>query len=330
MSVVQKVSSKKQSDMLNGVLIAGGFALLFFGADFLVKGSVRLSLRCGISSLIIGLTVLAFGTSTPELFVSLRANLHGNGDIAMGNIIGSNIFNIAFILGLAAVLQPIKITSPLIMQDIPVMIGATILFVVMSRNFSLQRVEGAILFGILIIYIVMTVRVAGQSDEPELTEEMERRLPARGGSMVMNLIWVAGGITLLVMGSNLLLKGAINIAVEAGVSQAVIGLTLVAAGTSLPELSTSVMAAFKKESDLAVSNIVGSNIFNVLCIGGLNPLIRPLQFSDMEQMDLIVMTIMAVILLPLSLTGLRIGRREGSLLLGSYGAYLYYIWPHAH
>jgi len=308
-------------------LILGGFLLLFFGADRLIHGSVRLSLRLGITPLVIGLTVVAFGTSTPELFVSLRANLGGNGDIALGNIIGSNIFNIAVILGLAGLIHPITIASQLIRQDIPVMIAATILFVVVSMGLVIERPEGAVLFALLLVYIAITVRVAKEDCEPELTDEITHHLPARNGRVAGDIGWIVAGIALLVAGSNLLIEGAVSLAQAAGVSEAVIGLTLIAAGTGLPELATSIMAALKKESDLAVGNIVGSNIFNLLCIGGVSSLVRPLRFPAIEAIDLYVMLGLAVALLPLCWTRMRIGRRESALLLASYGFYLYYIWP---
>ena len=309
--------------------VGGGFVLLFGGADVLIRGSVRLSIRSGLSPLVIGLTVVAFGTSTPELFVSLRANFTGNGDIAAGNIVGSNIFNIAVILGIAALLQPIKVKSQLVLQDIPVMIGATWLFFVMSRDMALHRTEGGILFALLLVYVIMTVWLAKKDNEPEVLEEFEHLIPARQGKLVLDLLMVAGGIALLLAGSNLLVTGAVHIAEAAGVSPAIIGLTLVAAGTGLPELATSVVAAIKKEADIAVGNVIGSNIFNLLCIGGLSPLIKPLRFPEIELSDFAVMAVLSVLLLPLAWTRMRLGRREGCLLLACYAAYLYYIWPHA-
>ncbi|HMO50993.1 MAG TPA: calcium/sodium antiporter [Kiritimatiellia bacterium] len=311
------------------LLIAGGFALLFIGADRLIAGAVRLSLRSGISPLIIGLTIVAFGTSTPELFVSLRANLTGSGDIAMGNIIGSNIFNLAVILGISALIQPINVKSQLIQQDIPVMIGATLLFFAMARNLTIERWEGGVLFTLLVAYILLNVRLARRHAEPELSEEFEHHMPKAPGTLPADIFWMTLGIGLLVAGSNLLVAGAVSLAEAAGVSKALIGLTLVAAGTGLPELATSIVAAIKKESDLAVGNIVGSNIFNILCIAGLSPLVKAISFPDIEIMDLAVLAILSILLLPISWTGMRLGRREGVLFLASYAAYLYYIWPHA-
>lgn len=313
--------------LVDGLFILAGFLLLFSGAEGLIRGSVRLSLRSGISPLIIGLTVVAFGTSTPELFVSVKANLSGSGDIAIGNIVGSNIFNIGVILGIAALLQPIKITSQLVSQDIPVMIGATVLFIVLSRDMTIIRPEGIVLFLMLLVYLWLNIRLARQGKEDALAEEVEHHLPAGNTSLFSDLAWMAGGIALLVIGSNLLVHGAVNLAKMAGISEAVIGLTLIAAGTGLPELATTLVAAMKKETDLAVGNIVGSNIFNLLCIGGLSSMVSPLRAPDIEFMDLAVMMGLAVILLPLSWTKLRIGRREGVLLLATYAAYLYFIWP---
>jgi len=308
-------------------LIITGFVLLFFGADALIRGSVRISVRSGISPLIVGLTVVAFGTSTPELFVSIKANLNGNGDIAIGNMVGSNIFNISIILGLAALLQPIKVKSQLVSQDIPVMIGSTILFVVLTRDMSIQRVEGGILFLMLIIYIILNIRLARQGKEIELAEEFEHHMPAGGGRLFFDVFLIAAGIGILLLGSTALIHGAVNVAKSAGISEAVIGLTLIAAGTGLPELATTLVATIKKETDMAVGNVVGSNIFNVLCIGGISSLVKPLQAPDIEFIDLAVMTALSVILLPLCWSGLKIARREGVMLLASYAAYLYFIWP---
>lgn len=308
-------------------LIIAGFLLLFFGADALIRGSVRISVRSGISPLIIGLTVVAFGTSTPELFVSIKANLAGKGDIAIGNIVGSNIFNISIILGLAALLHPIKVKSQLVSQDIPVMIGSSLLFVVVTRDMTIQRVEGVLLFLMLITYIILNIHLARQGREVELCEEFEHHLPKENGRLFFDLLWIIAGIAILMTGSTLLVKGAVNLAKAAGISEAVIGLTLIAAGTGLPELATTLVATFKKETDMAVGNIVGSNIFNVLCIGGLSSVVKPLNAPDIEFTDLAVMMVLSVILIPLCWTGLRIARREGILLLASYAAYLYFIWP---
>lgn len=316
--------------LINVLFILGGFVLLTVGADALIRGSVRMSLRSGISPLIIGLTVVAFGTSTPELFVSLKANLQGSGDIAIGNIIGSNIFNIAVILGLAALIQPIRMKSQLIMQDIPVMIAASLLFFAMTRNLTISRGEGLVLFVLLIGYILLNVRMAKRGDEQELADEIIQHMPKNKGNPLADVAWISGGILLLVGGSHLLITGAKSLAQNAGISEAIIGLTIVAAGTGLPELATSIMAAIKKESDLAIGNVIGSNIFNLLCIGGLSSMASPLRAPDIEQTDLLVMALLAVVLLPMSWTGMRLGRREAVLLLVSYGCYLYYIWPHAH
>ncbi len=308
--------------------IIAGLVLLTVGADRLIAGAVRLSLRLGITPLIIGLTVVAFGTSAPELFVSLQASLNNTGDIAMGNIIGSNIFNLSIILGIAALSQPIEVKSQLIRQDIPVMIAATLLFYVMSQDMTLSRWEGGTLFFLLVMYILLMIRLARRGGETELIEEIEHHMPAKaGGSVIVDGLWIAAGIGLLVLGGNWLVSGAVDIAKMLGVSEALIGLTIVAAGTSLPELATSIVAAIKKESDIAVGNVVGSNIFNLLCIGGLAPLVKPFAFPDVEPADFLVMIALTLVLLPITLTARRIGRVEGMFFLGCYAAYLYYIWP---
>lgn len=312
------------------LFLAGGFALLYTGAEGLIRGSVRLSLRLGISPLVIGLTVVAFGTSTPELFVSLRAAWANSGDIVAGNLIGSNIFNLAAILGLAALLHPIRVQSQLIAQDIPVMIGGTALFYACALDRTLDRMEGLILSGFLLVYILLTIHAARRGDEMELTDHIEDQLPEKRGAWWADLLWIIGGIGLLSIGSNLLVSGATSLARHAGVSEAVIGLTIVAAGTGLPELATSVLAAIKKESDLAIGNVVGSNVFNLLGIGGAVSAVHPFRFTDIEIFDLWIMLALSFLILPLGWTGRRIGRREGALLLAAYGAYLYFIWPVPH
>lgn len=311
------------------LLVMAGFVLLFLGADRLIDGSVRLSLRLGVAPLIIGLTVVAFGTSTPELFVSIRANLAGSGDIAIGNLVGSNIFNISAILGLSALVCPIKVKSQLIKQDIPVLIGVSALFFVMARDLSLLRWEAGLLVGLLLVYILLNVRIAIRGRETELAKEFEQHMPSTPGPPGWHILKIVIGIAMLVLGSNLLVRGAVNMALASGVSEAVIALTLIAAGTGLPELATSMVAALKKEPDLAVGNIVGSNIFNLLCIGGISPLVRPVFFPNLELLDLAVMMILAVLLLPIAWSGYRMGRREGLLLLSIYGMYLYFIWPYS-
>lgn len=314
--------------LIDFLWIAAGLVVLTVGADRMVAGAVRLSLRFGISPLIIGLTVVSFGTSAPELFVSLQASFRGSGDIAMGNIVGSNIFNLTMILGCAALMQPITIRSQLIRQDIPVMIAVTVLFYVMTRNQAMARWEGGLLLLILIAYLALMVVLARRGDEPDLTAEFEHHIPKQpGGSMAMDFVWVVAGIGMLMLGARWLVGGAVNVATALGVSQALIGLTIVAAGTSLPELATSVVAAVKKESDIAVGNVVGSNIFNILCIGGLAPLIHPFSFPDVQNADFVAMLILSVVLLPVAFTGRNLGRIEGLFFLGCYGGYLYFIWP---
>jgi cation:H+ antiporter len=199
----------------------------------------------------------------------------------------------------------------------------------MVVNLQLSRLEGAILFIGLITYVVLTIHLARRGGEQQLTNEITDHLPACSGSIGRDLLWLAGGIALLVAGANLLVLGAVNLARDAGISEAVIALTLIAGGTGLPELATSIVAALKKESDLAVGNIIGSNIFNLLCIGGLTALVKPVISPDIAPTDLLTMGILTVLLLPTCWTGLRFGRREATLFLAAYGVYLYLLWPHA-
>ncbi len=314
--------------LVNVAWMAVGFVLLFTGADRLVNGSARLAMRIGISPLIIGLTIVAFGTSTPELFVSMKANLAGRSDIACGNIVGSNIFNLGMILGLSALIRPITVKSSLIRQDIPVLIAATMMFFAMAHERILQRWEGALLFAALLGYLALHIRIIRRGPpDPELTGEIEHNLPIVKGNALTDTGWMVVGLILLVIGSEALITSAVKLAQHFNISEAIIALTIIAAGTGLPELATSLVAAIKKEADIAVGNIIGSNIFNLLCIGGLTPLVKPMFFGEIEAMDFLFMTGLTLMLFPISWSGLRIGRREGLLLLGCYGFYLYTVWP---
>lgn len=210
------------------------------------------------------------------------------------------------------------------------MMASSCLFAVLIWDSELTRLEGVMLLGLLIAYVALTIRLARQGKDPALAEEIAHHLPTAKGPVFIDLLWMAGGIGLLVSGSSLLVTGAVSVATAAGVSEAVIGLTLIAAGTGLPELATTVVAAAKKETDLAVGNVVGSNIFNVLCIGGAAAVVKPIRAQDIEGIDLGAMIAVSLLVLPLCWSGLRVRRREGLLLLACYGAYLYAIWPKPH
>lgn len=302
-----------------------GFVLLYFGAEGLVRGSVGLALRLGLSAIVIGLTVVAYGTSMPELVVSIQASLAGKGAIAVGNVIGSNIFNIAVILGLAALIKPIHVKRQMVRMDIPIMIAITILGVVFFRDFSYSRMEGIILFAGVILYTVGNFVIAKKTGlPPEELEEIE------GEGKKHTPLWktigmLLVGLALLVAGADRLVVGAVDIAKLLGLSDAVIGITIIAGGTSLPELATSVVAAIRKESDIALANVVGSNVFNILMILGVAATICPIDGAGISQLDMYVMLGTAVVLLPMAWSGLVIGRLEGGLLLGGYCVYLGYL-----
>lgn len=308
--------------------LAVGLVLLYFGGEGLVKGSSSLALRLGMTPLVAGLTVVAFGTSSPELVVSLKAVLEGQGAIAMGNVIGSNIFNVGFILGLTALIFPLKVENQIVRFDVPILIAVTLGSLVALWDFALGRVEGGILFAALLGYIGLSVWMAKNvaTSEAVKTEYLEG-VPRSAGPAWKDLAFIAGGLALLVFGSRFFVDGAVGIARSFGVSEAIIGLTIVAGGTSLPELAASIVAALRKEPDIALGNIVGSNIFNLLGILGVSALVRPLSGPGLQHFDLWVMSAFAFVLLPITWSGFRIVRWEGILLLAGYAAYVWRLWP---
>lgn len=304
--------------------IIAGIILLYFGAESLVRGSSSLAARFGIPPLVIGLTIVAFGTSAPELLVSLSAAATGANDVAVGNVVGSNIFNIAVILGLTALVRPPVVHMDLIRREIPFLILVSLVGFGLIWFGSISRPTGILLFLCLCGYIMFSIRSAKRVPETgQVTDLPESR---RGRVWVYGVLVVAG-LGILVAGSHLFVTGAVGTARALGVSEAVIGLTIVAAGTSLPELATSLVAAFKKESDVAIGNIVGSNIFNLLCILGLTASVLPLEVGGIGLRDAGLMLGLAVLLLPFAFSQRSISRLEGSVFLGLYGVYLYFLWP---
>lgn len=301
-----------------------GLAVLTLGADLLVRGASGLAARLGAGSLAIGLTVVAIGTSTPELAVSVGAARAGNSGVAIGNIIGSNIFNIAVILGLSALILPLAANHSLVRRDLPLMLVVSLLFVgLWTIGGGLSRWEGVTLSLMAIAFVVWTIRTMLQQP----AEPQPKSSPRPDRSVTMAILLTAGGFVLLIVGSQLFVKYAVQIARSNGLSNDVIGLTIVAAGTSLPELAASVAAAIRRQSDLAVGNVVGSNIFNLLGIGGVTAAIHPVSSAGIGWTDHAAMIVTAVILLPLLRSGFRLDRLEGALLLGIYGVYLWLIWP---
>lgn len=299
--------------------LVAGVALLYFGGEALVGGAARLALRTGLPPLAVGLTVVAFGTSSPELAVSVQAALDGLGDVALGNVIGSNICNIALILGLTALIRPLTVHLQVIKIDVPIMIAVSALLWLVLRDAAISRLEGALLFAGIIVYTWMNLRQAAREPVGDIDLGPGTH---QGGSLGRDALWIVGGLAALVLGARWFVAGAIEVAAAAGLSQAFIALTVVAVGTSLPELTTSVLAALRGEQDIAVGNVVGSNVFNILGILGASALVRPLAAVGVGNFDLLVMIGVALLALPLLMTGSRLSRAEGAVLLACYAAYV--------
>ena len=293
---------------------------LYIGAGWLVQGSSALALKAKISPLVIGLTIVAFGTSSPELAVSLDAALNGQGDIAIGNIVGSNIFNIGITLGISATIYPLQVKKQLLRIDISVMLIATILLTLLFWDGTLGRTEGFFFLTGIIIYTLFCLfysRKHGEEPNLELQEQPKH--------WAIDMLAIIGGLVVLVFASQLLVNNAVSIAKELGLSEAVIGLTIVAAGTSMPELATSIVAAFKRKTDIAIGNIVGSNLFNILAIAGSCSLIHPIEANNINDIDLLVMLAISALLLPLVKSGHKISRAEGFVLIVLYVIYMFWL-----
>lgn len=304
----------------------GGLVLLFIGAEGLIRGSSNLAIKIGITPLVVGLTVVAFGTSAPELVVSLKAALLGNSSISLGNVIGSNIANIALILGVAALIRPLDVHANVIMREIPIMIGISILLIIFLLDGEIGFIDGVIFVTGIVIYSIVNIILARKEKNPQVDAEFKEGLESKL-SIPVSILFLVVGLGLLILGANLFVQSAVAIAKLFNVSDAIIGLTIVAVGTSLPELITSVVASYKKEADIAIGNVVGSNIFNILSILGITALVIPVSSAGISYVDLGIMLITAIVLLPLSKTGFSISRTEGALLLFGYVAYIYYLIP---
>lgn len=304
------------------LLIVLGMVLLYFGADFLVRGSSTIALRLKIKPLIIGLTVVAFGTSAPELVVSIKAGIVDSADLAVGNVVGSNIFNTLFILGIAALLRPIKTHINLIKWDIPVAIFASILLVVLLLDRNISTIEGIVLFCGIIIYVLVNIIKGREESSPTIDKEIKQVIPTTKLNFLLQIFLVIIGIVGLVFGANYFVKGAIRLALLFNINQAVIGITIVAAGTSLPELATSALASIKKEGDISIGNVLGSNIFNIFCILGIAAIIQPITIQNITMFDLGTMLFSAVLVFPFMKTGFTLSRLEGATLVMLYFVYL--------
>jgi len=307
-----------------------GFVLLVAGAEGFVRGAAKLAAVIGLSPLVIGLTVVSYGTSAPELAVSLQASLQGQADIALGNVIGSNIFNILMILGIAALIVPLTVAQQLIRLDVPIMIGVTALMLMFAVDGNLGRFDGIVLLVGSVVYTAFLVLQSRKESDAEVQAEYAKEY-ARTGKQTWQLAAnnsaiLLVGLTILVVGAHLLVTGATSIAESFGISQLIIGLTIVAIGTSLPELATSLVACYRGERDIAVGNVVGSNIFNILTILGVTATLTGVPVSNAAiRFDIPVMLAVAVASLPIFYTGNRISRWEGMLFISYYVAYTAYL-----
>ncbi|MBE5314619.1 MAG: calcium/sodium antiporter [Xanthomonadales bacterium] len=312
-------------------MFAAGLVLLVLGADLLVRGASRLSLSFGISPLVVGLTVVAFGTSAPELAVSVQGAISGQGDIAVGNVVGSNIFNVLFILGISALITPLVVHRQLVRKEVPIMIGVSVLALLLSLDGALSLFDGLLLTGLLVVYVVVLYVQSRRAPADEGGDELPAGGPWLDRTWVQLLLIVAG-LALLVLGSRWLVAAAIAFAQKLGISELVVGLTIVAAGTSLPEVATSIMAALKGQRDIAVGNVVGSNIFNILGVLGLASVVAPGDIpvaASALRFDIPIMIAVAVACLPVMFNGYRIERWEGGFFFLFYVAYTAWLVMYA-
>jgi cation:H+ antiporter len=313
------------NELVSLFLITLGVVLLYFGGEWLVRSSVSLARNWRVSAMVVGLTVVAFGTSSPEMAASLAAALMDSPEIAIGNVVGSNIFNIMVILGLTALMAPFLVKSEFIKREVPLMIGvALLLFPILYFGNDLNRLEGLIMLALLVLYVWFLYRLS-PGDPAEVQSEYEQEY---GDVRKTTPSWQAYlgvllGLVLLVLGARLLVEGSVDLARGLGVSELVIGLTIVAAGTSLPELATSIVAAIRRQPDIALGNIVGSNIFNILGILGVTALVQPIGLPwETIQRDMWVMLGISLLLWFFIARGARLGRKRGAALLALYLAYV--------
>ena len=310
--------------LLNIGLIIGGFVVLVFGADWLVKGASRLALSLGMTPLVVGLTVVAFGTSAPELAVSVASAWSGQADLAVGNVVGSNIANVLLILGVSAVVAPLVVNQQLVRLDVPIMLGASVLFYVLALDGRISLADGAILSASIVLYVAFLIRQSRREKSNAVLAEYEGAVES-GGNLLTDIAWMLVGLVALVAGAQLLVEGAVSLARAFGVSELMIGLTVLAIGTSLPELATSVVAALRGERDIAVGNVVGSNIFNLLSVLGLTGLVSLGQLPVAPAalaLDIPVMLGVALLCMPIFRAGFTVTRANGMLCYAAYLSWL--------
>jgi cation:H+ antiporter len=307
------------------LFLLGGLFGLYAGAEGLVRGSASLASQLGLSRLVIGLTVVALGTSMPELMVSVKATHDGLFGISLGNVVGSNICNIALILGFSALIRPLRIDAQVVRLQIPIMIFVSFVLAVLLLNGRIDRFEGSGLFLGVVAYTGYSLHLARKENKKLNGDASGLPMEVPMGRLWVSLIFVAGGLGLLMLGAKFFLEGAVSLARILKVSEAVIGLTIVAFGTSLPELATSITAAFKKEGDIAVGNVIGSNIFNILFILGISSLVHPIEMGGISIIDMGVMIAIAILVFPMARSGFLLTRWEGVILLAAYGGYVYHL-----
>lgn len=324
--------------------LVGGLILLMLGGELLVRGAVQVATRFGVSPLVIGLTLVGFGTSTPELVTSVQAALSGSPGIAYGNIVGSNIANILLILGIAAIITPIAVSSNALKRDSTIMVLVTVVFAIVAALVPMGLLAGLVFVLALAGYIFAAFwqergLAAGALDDAhgaafDKSLALQEADPALKGtsdigrSAFLSILIAIAGLALVVLGGNLLVSGAVGLARSFSISETIIGLTIVAIGTSMPELVTSVMAALRKQTEVAFGNVVGSNIYNILGIGGFTALIAPTNVpSEIVRFDNLIMIGASLVLVAFAFTGRRISRREGAVLVAGYAAYVALIWP---
>lgn len=315
---------------MNWIALLAGLGLLVIGAEMLVRGGASFAARMGISSLVIGLTIVAYGTSSPELVVSAKAALAGSPDIAIGNVVGSNIFNILFILGISALICPLAVSQQLVRIDVPIMIGVSVLTFILSLDGMLGKVDGIIFLTGIVLYTWFVISLGKKEKKKEVIKEYESEFgaPKKSKSWLLDIFLIAVGLGVLILGARWFVDGAIGIARGFGISELVIALTIVAAGTSMPEVATSIMASIRKERDIAVGNVVGSNIYNLLAILGVTSILAkdglPVSAGIID-FDMPAMIAVAVACLPIFFTGRTISRWEGGVFIFYYAAYTTYL-----
>ena len=325
--------------LIQYILFIAGITGVYFGAEWLVKGSSKLSRDLGIKPIVIGLTVVAFGTSSPELAVSLTASIKGSNDIAIGNIIGSNIANIGLILGISAIVLPLQVEKIIMKRELPLMIAISAALYIMAIDKKIGLIDGVILFTGIIIFVSYQVyntinskRKSGNSTDNAdgktcITESTDKQSPAGRKHLLYNILYIVIGLTCLLIGSHILVKSAIFIAGRLGVSEMLIGLTVVAFGTSVPEMATSVVSILRKEADICVGNVIGSNIFNILMVIGSVALVKPLNVArETLFFEFPVMLLFSVALIPMIRGSLRVNRLEGCLLTAGYFVFIFLLF----